>query len=214
MLDDCPIEEAQETIRKLAAADEEPLSRRLLRRGIASQNVSEVVSILGSSEMPLTAQEIVDEAFRVQEGEGLPYRTGRFGDGTIGVYYSALDKRTCERELAFHIESNIAEMRESASRYPRFYSLISCRYSGMTADLRGQEETHADLVSRTEQGYPFCQQLGLQARDHHIDGFFAPSARNRGGTCIPVFERSAISEPKIESTVKVLINDNIEFQAS
>lgn len=212
MLNDCPIEETQRAVLKLAATHEASLTTKLLRRGIAPQNIKETVSALTSSEMPLSAQDVVDEAFRAQKRGRLPYRTGRFSDGTIGVYYSAIDKETCERERAFHLESEIAEIRESASQHPRYYNLVSCRYSGITADLRGQEDTHIDLVSQTEQGYPFCQQVGLQAKELNIDGFLAPSARNRGGTCVPIFKRSAISKPRIVAEVKVLINDTIEFQ--
>lgn len=64
MLGNCPLEEIQETILRLAAALEGPLADRLRVRGVALQNISEAVSALETSEMPFTAEEIVDEAFR------------------------------------------------------------------------------------------------------------------------------------------------------
>ena len=43
----------------------------------------------------------------------------------------------------------------------------------------------------------FCQDLGREAIDKKIEGFFAPSARREGGTTVPVFERAALSDPEV-----------------
>ena len=96
--------------------------------------------------------------------------------------------------------------------HSRSYSLISCNYSGVTADLCGQESTHPELISETKEGYPFCQKLGAQAIEREIDGFVTPSARNNGGTCLPVFARSSLSEPTVKLQVKLIISPTeIEF---
>ena len=80
---------------------------------------------------------------------------------------------------------------------PRYFQMIKCNYDGATIDLRGKEQQHPDLTSRTNAGYPFCQALGLEAVGRGVDGFLAPSARREGGTCVPVFKRAALSEPRV-----------------
>ena len=191
------VEEAQETVLRLASTLQEPLSAVLLRRGVDPANVEAITAALAGVEMPLTVGEIVDHAFRARDGMPNPFPVGRFGGGTMGVYYSAIEELTCERELACHLITEFAEMENGTFSHRRFYNLIHCRYSGTTADLRGQEVAYPDLVSKTEGGYPFCQLLGLRAVEHGIDGFLTASARNDGGSCVPVFARSALSEPRI-----------------
>lgn len=163
--------------------------------------------------MPLTAEETVDHAFFRQDDKTPPFTTGRFSDGSIGVYYSALEKMTCQRELEFHLGDAIAEARDNAFLYPRFYSLIGCNYSGVTANLCGQEDAHPQLVSETKEGYPFCQELGLQAVQREIDGFTTPSARNNGGVCVPIFTRGSLTKPTVKHQVKLIVSTTkVEFQ--
>lgn len=154
----------------------------------------QVINRLGR---PFTAQEMVDKSFRAAFGGEKPYGTSRFGDGTIPVYYSALDELTCQRELKFHTERNLSEQSEHLARHNRFFSLIGCEFQGTAADLLGHEVRYPELISRSEDGYPFCREIGMEAVRKDIQGLLAPSARNRGGTCVPVFARSALSRPKV-----------------
>ena len=131
---------------------------------------------------------------------------GRFGDGSMGVYYSALEEATCERELTFHLHAAFLEVGDSLRTQPRYYSLIVCFFSGMVKDFRGGESSYPDLVSESTSGYPFCQSLGRLAVKENIDGFLTASARNAGGTCVPVFARAALSDPEIRHEVTLVIS--------
>lgn len=106
---------------------------------------------------------------------------------------------TCKCEVEYHVSHQIAENESEAISNPRYYHLIKCKFVGTTVDLRSQEIAHSELVSKTDSGYPFCQMLGLEAKELNIDGFFTLSARKTGGTCVPVFSRAALSETSMES---------------
>ena len=161
------------------------------------EDLSEVIPII-AARTPCSLEEVLDYAFRPRADMEPPYRDGRFGDGTFGVYYSALEEETCKEEVAHHLQKD-----DDAS--PRSYTMIECRYEGTTANLLGQEKSHAKLVSRTKAGWPFCQKLGCQAIARGLDGFLTASARSHGGTCVPVFSRSALSEPQVGNRYLVTI---------
>ncbi|MDE0391313.1 MAG: RES family NAD+ phosphorylase [Rhodospirillales bacterium] len=169
--------------------------------------------MLASVDMPLVAEEIVEYAFKGRQNRTKPFKEGRFGDGTMGVYYSAIDEVTCEKEIAFHVGEEVNELPREQFPHLRHYSLINCQYSGRTADLRGKESQYLELTSESKSGYPFCQSLGLRAVENGIDGFFTPSARHAGGTCVPVFERTALSKPRITNAVTLKVTSKgLEFK--
>ena len=198
MLENCIVENQPTVVLRLANALRKPITAALLQIGVDPVNLDSTSSKLANAGMPFTAEEIIDDAFRPSRRKPTPFRVSRFSDGTIGVCYSALDKQTCKKEVAFHIfEKNPPDL-------PRIYTLISCQYRGKTADLRGCEVSCSDLASETKSGYPFCQQLALQAIEKGFDGLFTASARHKGGTCVPVFSQSALSEPSTMADFSLL----------
>ena len=152
--------------------------------------------------MALSADTVLDDAFRARPDKLTPFPVRRFGDGTMGVYYSALEKRTCERELGSHLEAELVQARNAGFTHPRRYAFVQCQYHGNTAELRGKERDHPELVSQTPGGYPFCQELSREATSNGITGFLTRSARDPTGTCLPVFARGALSDPGITHSVR------------
>jgi hypothetical protein len=100
------------------------------------------------------------------------------------VFYPALEEETCEAEVKYHIKDGV-----TASGFARFYHLLACDFVGTVANLLGKEVGHPELISPTEDGYPFCQALAKEARAAGVHAFHTPSARYPGGTCSPVFDR-------------------------
>ena len=212
MLDECPKSRESTIVYRLASVlrETESLSTRLLGRGSNPADVSDTVSVV-SGKTPLSLEETIDNTFHAREGEILPFREGRFGDGTIGVYYSAIEEDTCKEEVTFHLREQTTDLNQDL--HVRTYHSIECRYDGTTVDLCGKEKEYPDLVSKTKTGYPFCQYLARTAVARGVDGFFAPSARNPGGTCVPVFRRSALSEPRAgRSYHATVLSGSILFQ--
>ena len=131
----------------------------------------------------------------------MPFRAGRFGDGTMGVYYSALEAHTCEREVGFHLNLEIAQAHDAGFSRARRYTFVECEYRGTTAELRGKETVHPELVSQSEAGYPFCQALARKAVSNAIAGLLTRSARDPSGTCVPVFAREALGHAGVGHSV-------------
>ena len=84
----------------------------LLKRGIDIEDVEDAATVLGKLPLPLTAEELIEDAFHPQDQRATPFPVKRFGDGTIGVYYSALERVTFKKELAFHLNTSFIEMHE------------------------------------------------------------------------------------------------------
>lgn len=162
------------------------------------EDLSAVLPIV-SAKTQFSLEEILDGTFRPRDDASPPYREGRFGDGTFGVYYSALEEDTCKAEVAYHLQKDIDDPD------PRSYTMIECRYEGRTANLLGKEEQHPQLVNSTEAAWSFCQDLGREAVEGDLDGFLTASARRPGGTCVPVFTRAALSDPQVKKNYRMTI---------
>jgi len=194
-------EHRADAVLKLAALPRERVEAILLRRGIADDIVAEVKEVLAEVDCVLDAEEAVAYSFRE------PYRIGRFSDGQFPVFYSALEEETCIAEISYRYARQFEEQRSGAFPYDRYYHLITCNFAGMTLVLVGEEERHPALVSPTEAGYPFCQQLAKAAREEGIDALYTRSAREPNGTCTPIFTQSTLSNAKTESRFRFYAKD-------
>ena len=213
MLQDCASTEQRATVLRLAAIGRQPLRTILGARRIDPNEHEAIASALAASSPALSAEAVLDEPFRPRTGTTTPFRVGRFGDGTLGVYYAALEQRTCEREIAFHLGPETADAYAAGFRAPRRYTLVECEYGGATTELRGKEGAHPELVSPSKAGYPFCQRLAKQAVAAGIAGFLTRSARYPEGTCVPVFARDALGHARVRHRVTAHAGpQGVEFQ--
>ncbi|MYA87768.1 MAG: RES family NAD+ phosphorylase [Boseongicola sp. SB0662_bin_57] len=213
MLDDCPIAQERAAVQRLVSVPDQGESARtiLLRRGARPEDLDDVLPII-SAKTPSTLEEVLDDAFRPRLDTNPPYREGRFGDGSFAVYYSALEEDTCKKEIAYHLREQAKDLVEDPD--PRAYRVIACRYDGITVNLLGKESEHADLTSNTSAGYPYCQSLAHEAVARGHDGFLTASARKPDGTCVPVFKRTALSEPRAGNGFLATIRGGrVQFQA-
>lgn len=120
------------------------------------------------------------------------WRYGRFGDGIkYGVWYGALEKETSILEALYWVYQNAKEdIARSSKPVVIDRRMLKAQIAADRAiDLRLCADHHTQL---TNDNYTFCQELGAYAVENKIDLFLTPSARNPGGTCVPVFSPSAI----------------------
>ncbi len=194
MIEGLDLKKCKTEVFRLASISNETLRTLLLGMGIAPTSLEEIENLVNNvgKGITISAEDVVENSFNPSERTP-PFQVTRFGDGTIGIFYSALEEETCKRECEFHLSNDNFE----TSNHPRFYSMIKCCFQGSTLDLRGCESKHPELVSDTDVGYPFCQELGKHAVQNGIKGFFTPSARLKRGTCVPVFFRTAVTEPQV-----------------
>jgi RES domain-containing protein len=190
LLDECPREIRTDIVFKLTSLPKAGIDTVLLRRNFDPTTINEAKAALASVDTPVTAKEAVQYFF---EKHGAPpaYGWGRFGDGTAPVFYAALAEETCATEVRHRIRDAIV-----AAPSRRFYDLLACDFAGTVVNLHGKEVDHPELISPTEDGYPFCQALAHIARGSGVHAFHTPSARHRGGTCTPVFTRPTLTNER------------------
>jgi hypothetical protein len=207
LLETCVREERSDTILKLASLPKARIETILLGRGLDPASITDAKEALARVDTPITAREAVDYSFQ-RRGDPSTFGKGRFGDGSAPVLYAALEKETCQAEVRHH-----AEREAAVDALPRFYHLLACDFKGLVAILIGEEVEHPELISPTDQGYPFCQALARQARDAHIRAFYTRSARHPAGTCTPVFARPNVTnERTIERVVLVRSGGEVRYE--
>jgi hypothetical protein len=188
-----------EAVLKLASFPKSGIEDILLSRGLDPNNIGDAKAILALVGAPFTPTDAVAYSF-TQQGAPPTFGRGRFGDGSLPVFYSALEKETCEEELRHRLRDA-----KTAVPLDRYFQFIACDFSGVVLDLYGHEGEHPELVSKTEDGYPFCRALAVTARSEAIDALHTPSARKAGGICTPVFSRPTLSNPRFVDAPRVTI---------
>ena len=176
---------------RLVSILDDPVDTLISELGIDIEESEKTVQDLDSQGFlppAKTADELCDDSFIPSQYYTTPYPLSRFGDGEFGVFYSALEKETCQREIAYHYLEDC----EETTNDPRKFCLLKCSFKGSSSDLRGKEEAYPDLVSSSDDGYPFCRRLAKLGKLNDIKCFFTLSARRVEGTCVPIFERTAI----------------------
>ena len=207
MLSASPASRMRISVQRLAAIPRERLDDILLERGISPESLEDILQLLSSRDVVASPEDVLDDAFRPRYTYETPFPQSRFSDGTFGVYYSALEIRTCKKEVSFHI--GFPGPRDVS----RVYSLITCWYEGLSVDLRGMEKDHPELISEDESGYPYCRALGKSAVELARDAFLTVSARAAGGMCVPVFNRASLSSPDATGIYRATISDaGVTFQ--
>ncbi len=154
MLEGTSIEEEDALLFRLAAVPREPVQEILKRRGVDAQYIEGAIEVLRRTNAFLTIEDLLDAPFRAWPNRPTPFSVGRFGDGTIGVLYAALEQETCKRKMSCHLRSDFSETSTRGGIPPpkRFFSLVQFQYLGSTVDLRGKEIDHPELVSETDSG--------------------------------------------------------------
>jgi hypothetical protein len=199
LLDEFKRGSRNEAVLKLASLPKSSIEEVLLRRGLDPNSIEDAKAVLALVGTPITPHDVVGYCF-TKHGAPPAFGKGRFGDGSFPVFYTALERETCEEEVRYHLQEAIA-----AVPFTRFYQLISCDFSGVVLDLCGKEQDHPELVSKTESGYPFCQALAQTARSSGIEAFHALSARRDGGICTPVFSHPTLANPRFVDAPRVTI---------
>lgn len=199
MLEEYERRRQDEVVLKLASFPKLSIEETLLSRGLDPNSIGDAKAILALVGAPFTPDGAVAYSF-TQHDSPPTFGKGRFGDGSYPVYYSALEMETCEEEVRHRLREA-----KAAVPFDMYFQFIACDFSGAILHLCGSEGAHPELVSKTEDGYPFCQALAQVARNSAIDAFHSPSARRTGGICAPVFSRPALANPRFVAAPRVTI---------
>jgi hypothetical protein len=172
----------------LVSLPRESLEAVLTKRGIDPRSLPETLAVLAENATPFTAVDVINDTFTPKPHYPTPFPIGRYGDGHAPVYYSALEEGTCVEEVKYHLKE--------ALQPGRHFAVVSCQFEGAVLLLCGHENTYPYLTSQTESGYPNCQRLANSARSK-VEALHAPSARQRLGTCVPVFTQLSLANPQV-----------------
>ncbi|NRA47125.1 MAG: RES family NAD+ phosphorylase [Oligoflexales bacterium] len=125
------------------------------------------------------------------------WRWGRFGDGSFGVWYSAIEEETSIQETLFHrpeIDKN--DLGNAIHPIMQDRRMFKAELSShISVDLRKVSKKYPLIIH--ESNYEFCQNLGKLAVDCSWISYQTPSVRNPGGTCVPVFNSAPINDRMI-----------------
>jgi RES domain len=170
------------------------------KKGLTIEQVTEVIGFLRDD----VTKELMEGPFQRKPFFGNKFGPpSRFSNGEWPVFYAAIGSATAKEESKYHYARKAAG--DEAARRGVRYSIIRCKFSGEIVDLLPKLDDWQDLIS--DDNYTFCNDLGKEAHDVGVGGFFAPSARNRGGTTVPAFIQGIISDPVIEATAKLTFDE-------
>ena len=120
-----------------------------------------------------------------------PCQPSRFSDGSVGVLYAGLDEETAIAETVFHVSRQLRATAESSIELD-MYAYLGTVLRPLE-DVRGP--AYALLQNPALESWPLCQVFAHKRRAAGAFGLVYDSARRRGGECIGVFRRDAVSVP-------------------
>ncbi|MEK6681605.1 MAG: RES family NAD+ phosphorylase [Nitrospirota bacterium] len=169
----------------------------LQRMGLATEAVAEIVELLRERQENESLETLLDKPFMPKLQLEKQRIVSRYSDGSIRVFYSALERETAEVEVKHHMRKYLTQH----TTKPRtvYFLRFACDFSGYSKDLREKYNEWPWLTHDTD--LSMCHGIAREAVQEGLDGFLAPSARRNNGTCLPVFKRAAISNPEREELV-------------
>ena len=120
------------------------------------------------------------------------YRSpGRFGDGSFGVLYAALDEPTALAEVGYHRARFLR-----ATHTPRETSdhqLLTLKITGELEELRAMAVSHPEYYDPDPANYGAAQAFATSLRVSGCAGIAYDSLRRLGGQCVAGFQPSLFS---------------------
>ncbi len=125
----------------------------------------------------------------------------RFSNGTLPVYYTAMDDLTAIAEVSHWLPK--------VPGAPVYYRLINVEFEGLHKDLRGIAPAPACLIGECANGaYAECQAIAAAAVDEGLDALLTHSARRVGGACLPVLAKRSIQALVAGPTLRLDLSDS------
>ncbi len=117
-----------------------------------------------------------------------PLEPNRF-NASRGAWYSALEVKTCMREVAYHM----ADFLEKSGQYKGVveYAELFASMAGEFVDLRNVG-AHPSLHPDPAIGYPAGNAIADAAVARGLNGVIYPSVRRAGGTCLAALRPHAV----------------------
>lgn len=158
-----------------------------------------MLAVIRAHRAPDNPQRFLDGAFE-RKPDFVPEQS-RFSDGTVPVYYSALERDTTRAEMKHHSRLRLLGM----GRLPGasvFLREVRCQFTGRAKDLRREVGAIPHLIGEKADGaYDTCNAIAAEVRAAGLDALMTQSARSEVGTCLPVFTKHSLSNPELGAWV-------------
>lgn len=139
---------------------------------------------------------VIERGLAYSEAIGYPFEAdvsvaSRYGDGSIRVWYGALDEDTALAETCYHQIQMLREIEGVDRVVIRYRKVWQIQASGLFIDLRGKLEEFPALVG---DDYAWPQSIGKRLAHEGLPGLLYPSAR-WAGDCLATFRATPLSHP-------------------
>lgn len=203
MIDDSLLKKVDSYVHRFA----NPISdySALQELGFEHTEIQNALKFLRDLDALYSEDELLDVPFRNNYTLIPNLYYGRFSDGSIRIFYAALEPETAQAEVTYHFVRYA--LGNGSKQRVAFYKHIRCRFAGTVADLRSKvQEWH--FLTGDQSYYEKCQELTRKAMELRLDGFYTPSARKEEGTNVPIFKRETLSSIEIISDIAFLFDNN------
>lgn len=118
----------------------------------------------------------------------------RYGDGSVRVWYGALEEETALAETCWHQLQQLRAIEGVAAPVTRYRAVYRVQARGLFLELRGKETTRPELL---DEDYAATQAIGKHAAAQGLAGLLYPAARWTGGSCLAAFRADPLSDPTL-----------------
>lgn len=140
---------------------------------------------------------VIERGLKYSEAIGYPFSSdstvaSRFGDGSLRVWYGALDAATSVAETCWHQLQQLRAVAGIDTPVTRYRAMYQVRARGLFLELRGKQAQHPELL---DDDYAATQAIAKHAAAQGLQGLLYPSARWPEGSCLAAFRAEPLSDP-------------------
>lgn len=142
---------------------------------------------------------VVERGLHYSEAIDYPFASdrtvaSRYGDGSIRVWYGALEETTSIAETCWHQLQQINAIAGVDKPVTRYRAMYRVRAHGLFLELRGKEGDHPELL---DDDYAATQAIAKHTARQGLPGLLYPSARWTDGSCLAAFRAEPLADPTL-----------------
>jgi hypothetical protein len=118
----------------------------------------------------------------------------RYGDGSVRVWYGALEEDTALAETCWHQLRQLRAIDGITAPVIRYRAVYRVQARGLFLELRDKEREHPELF---DDDYAATQAIGKHAAAQGLPGVLYPAARWPDGSCLAAFRADPLANPTL-----------------
>jgi len=145
------------------------------------------------------ARGIIERGLHYSAAIDYPFRSdasvaSRYGDGSVRVWYGALDEATSVAETCWHQLRQVRAIEGVNVPVVRHRAMYRVHASGLWLELRGKQHEHPELL---DDDYAATRAIGKHAAAQGLAGLLYPAARWPEGSCLAAFRAEPLHHPQL-----------------